>query len=100
MGDLVQLLRKEPADALVIEEPVEEENSLGGVVAVGGIVTAAVLALSSSLRVVLHTISHDLSKDSPKLIPARVLRVADLIFFDAYSLETSLYILYVPQCFW
>jgi len=48
MGDLVQLLRKEPADALVIEEPVEEENSLGGVVAVGGIVTAAVLALSSS----------------------------------------------------
>lgn len=48
MGDLVQLLKKEPVDALVIEEPVEEENSLGGVVAVGGIVTAAVLALSSS----------------------------------------------------
>lgn len=51
MVDLVQFLRNEPDKAIVVEEPVEEENSLGGIIAIGGIAAAVALALSLGVSI-------------------------------------------------
>lgn len=51
MVDLVQFLRNEPDKAIVVEEPVEEENSLGGIIAIGGIAAAVALTLSLGVSI-------------------------------------------------